>query len=139
MDGGSYLVQRGSTFSFRCRVPRDLCERAKRQEIVRALHERQPIVARFMASAVALRLEQLWARLRMTETTKEIDELIATWFTAECNKVWRLYASGDLASALVPAGADTVTERQINRDIMARDADSILESLFIAVRADQCP
>ncbi len=129
MVNGSYLLRRGDTFSFRCRVPMDLRQRTQRREIVRALGVSKHIVAKLFAAAIALSLERLWKRARMAETSEEFNQLIEVWFDAERERVWRQFATGDLTRDLVSPTDTRARRLQINRAILGEDADATLQAL----------
>lgn len=127
MVPGSYVVRRGRTYSFRCRLPADLTVRLGRLEFVRALGTEKPAVAHLLAAGLGIRLEKLWTMLRMGGAEQEVEAALDAWFKQELERVWRQYASGDHARSLVPLEATAEEGLAIRRATLQGDADATLE------------
>lgn len=133
---GSFVLCRGGTFSFRCRVPRRLAPKIGRHEIVKALGVDQLPVARFFGAAIGLRLKELWAALDVDDLGADANRLIDEWFDREVKRVWAQFARGDLARAIVPTDATPDEEHEVQRQTMRATAEDRLERLNSAYQVD---
>lgn len=130
MPAGYYLLRRGSTFSFRCRLPRDLARRVGKRELVRALRTAEPALARLLAAGLAIRLTDLWSRARDMGTAEEIERLIAEWFERACQAAYRPLGTQNFARALVSPDASPSELNRVNRQTMLADADNVQDSII---------
>ena len=122
----SYLVRRGGTWSFRCRVPQSLVERLGRREVVRALRTGDGRLAGFLAASIAVRVPQLWAQ--MTTRRADLDKLVAEWFAGELERAFRSFdAKSQFAESFYPPGADPDERARIHRRLVMEDAENILD------------
>jgi len=129
MPTGPYLIRRGQTFSFRSRVPADLCSKLGRREIVRAIGSGEPRVARLVSAAIGIRLGDLWKRVRMAEAEADYGKLIEGWFKGELDRVWRQFSTGELGNALAPPEADADERRAAGFRMLSDDAEATLERI----------
>ena len=126
MPSGSYLVRRGRTYSFRCRLPIDLSIRVGRGEFVRALGTDQGRLARFLTAGLAIHLSGLWTGLRMIELDSEIEAALEVWFKQELDRAWKQYDSGAFARAMIPPGSSREEELALGRSLLNGDAQTQL-------------
>ena len=131
---GTFLYRRGDTYSFRMRVPLRTQDRAGRRDLVRGLRTRDPAVARFLAAAIATRIDGLWAGIAMAEEN-EIARLIGAWFKREVDRAWRQYASGSQVQAVTAGLEDADERRAFQRYALRTMADDQLDQLSAAFRA----
>jgi hypothetical protein len=126
----SYVIRRGRTYSFRCRLPADLAARIGRREFVRAFGTDQAPIARLLAAGIGLRLAGLWTVLRMDGLGQDVEEALSKWFRQEVDRVWRQFRTGAHAGDLVPPDATRDEELEIQRAALRGDAGNRLHHLL---------
>jgi integrase len=141
---GLHLLRRGRTYFFRCRLPRDIAATACRQEVVRTLNTRQPMVARLRAAALAVGLNDLWSRLRAVVTKEEIEQALDSWFEKEVARTFLPFGNDTFATALAPDGCSREEALAIKHEATIQDAEGKIDQLaeartrgdYFAGRAD---
>lgn len=137
MSQGIFVCRRGDSYSFRCWVPERVSSRLRSRHVVRGLRTRDPAVARFLAAAIATRIDGLWSDMAMTDGAKnEVSRLVEVWFKRELDRAWRQFRAGDDVREAVADVADPVERTARARYIQSEMADRRLDDLRDAFRAD---
>jgi hypothetical protein len=79
-------------------MPTDLAAALGRREIVRVLRTGDGALARLRCAVIAMRIEGLWAKLRMGVTAAELGALIDGWFEEELDRQFRLFSGAPTPS-----------------------------------------
>lgn len=133
MPIGTFLLRRGDVWSFRCRVPRKLAGRVRSKDVVQALRTGNVRIARFLAAAMAARIDGLWSDVEMA-AENEVGRLIREWFVRELEWAWGQFNAG-AAVRSVTGGVEDPNERRVRQLFALSElADHRLEDLGTAYR-----
>lgn len=121
----TYIVRRGATYRFRCRVPRDLRSRVGRAELSRSLRTTCRFTAKSRAAPLYTLIERLWTAVRQTMDSTEINRLIERWLMAELDKDIAVWA--DQSFAADDAARHGISVHEAAASLLRMDAETSLE------------
>lgn len=124
MRYGENVLRRGDRWFFRCRVPSEFVQSVGKREVVYALGTSNRDVARYLASAIRLRLGQMWRGVGdMRDKPKHvITEIAKRWFQRELDAAYRRFHDGSEFSHALPEELSCSERRRESARLMGLDS-----------------
>ena len=116
-------------------MPAALARQKLRIEIVRSLGTSDPKMARLLAAAIAIRVDELWVTMAVAGTENEVQRLIKRWFDRQLEIAWKQFSTGSQIKALVSDIENPDERRARSRFLLSELADHRLDDLRGQFRA----